>query len=108
MVPIEVPIAVATNAEMMKMPAKMNCWGTKVRPRLAVASTPPIADATPENAPASRKITTMIIVLASAAPLQKVSIRYSRLRSLPPMHRQTSRAAISAAVRGICLKESPP
>ena len=106
MVPMEVPMAVAINAEIRNRPANINWVGTRLRPRFAVACTPPMAFATPEKAPASRNTMIMIIVPWLLMPLQKVSMRYSRLRSLPPMH--TSSAPTRAAIRGTCLKESPP
>ena len=52
MVPIEVPVAVPINAEIIKMPAVRYWAGTKLIPRFTVASRPPIAAATAENAPA--------------------------------------------------------
>ena len=54
MVPMEVPVAVPIKAEMMNTPAARNCTGIRERPRLTVASRPPMAAATPEKAPASR------------------------------------------------------
>ncbi len=53
-VPIEVPIAVATKAEMTNSPGRMRLAGSSAKPRFTVASTPPVALATAAKAPASR------------------------------------------------------
>ena len=53
MVPMEVPVAVPMKAEIMNMPAVRYCGAMTERPRLTVASRPPMAPATAENAPAS-------------------------------------------------------
>ena len=54
MVPIEVPIAVAMNAEIRKIPGRIILVGIADRPRFTVASTPPEALATAAKAPANR------------------------------------------------------
>jgi len=53
-VPMEVPIAVAINAEMRNRPGSRNQPGISDRPSATVASTPPVALATVAKAPASR------------------------------------------------------
>ena len=52
MVPMEVPVAVPMKAAMTNRPAARNWTGTRLRPRLTVASRPPISAATVANAPA--------------------------------------------------------
>ena len=52
MVPMEVPVAVPMNAEITNTPAARKCTGMTLRPRFTVASTPPMALATVEKAPA--------------------------------------------------------
>ena len=54
MVPMEVPVAVPIKAEIINTPAARKWTGIKDRPRFTVESRPPMAAATPENAPASR------------------------------------------------------
>ena len=56
MVPIDVPMAVAIKAVIRNKPGSTNDGGIILRPRLTVASTPPIALATLAKPPASRKI----------------------------------------------------
>ena len=52
MVPMEVPVAVPMNAEITNTPAARKWTGMTLRPRFTVASTPPMALATVEKAPA--------------------------------------------------------
>ena len=52
MVPTEVPVAVPKKAEMTNTPAASSSTGIRERPRLTVASTPPMVFATVEKAPA--------------------------------------------------------
>jgi len=53
-VPIDVPIAVETIEDMIKSPGRINELGIIERPALTTASTPPLALATDEKAPARR------------------------------------------------------
>ena len=52
MVPTDVPVAVPRKAEITNMPATRSSTGMTARPRLTVASTPPMLLATVEKAPA--------------------------------------------------------
>jgi hypothetical protein len=54
MVPMEVPMEVATKAVITKSPGSTRDSGTTLRPKFTVASTPPTALATLAKAPASR------------------------------------------------------
>ena len=52
MVPIEVPVAVPMKAEITNTPAVRSWTGITLSPRFTVESTPPMALATVEKAPA--------------------------------------------------------
>ncbi|CJV99103.1 Uncharacterised protein [Streptococcus pneumoniae] len=82
-VPMEVPIANEINAPITKMPATINPCGKIDNAKLTVESTPPIPFAVSENAPASTKIRTIIIISGFPAPLAnrstftlKLSLRF--------------------------------
>ena len=77
MVPIDVPVAVPMNAEMMNTPAARKCTGIIESPRFMVASRPPISPATVENAPASRNIISMVRTSTFAAPFENRAKRSS-------------------------------
>ncbi len=54
MVPMEVPMAVATKDEMTNSPGSTSRCGTNDSPRFTVDSTPPMSEATEAKPPASR------------------------------------------------------
>ena len=53
-VPTDVPVATAINADIINIPPVMYLAGITDNPRFTVASTPPIAFATEANAPANK------------------------------------------------------
>ena len=71
-VPIDVPVAVPRKADMMNIPAVISEAGMMDIPKLTVASTPPIALATAEKAPASRNIMSMFMISSLAAPFANI------------------------------------
>ena len=80
-VPIDVPVAVPRNAAIMNIPAVISDAGIMDTPKLTVASTPPMAFATAENAPASRNIISMFIMSSLAAPLAN-TLKFSLMPAL--------------------------
>ena len=93
-VPIEVPVATARKEEMIKTPAVTKRAGIRESPRLTVASTPPIAPAVEEKAPASRKIISIVMIPSSPAPLAKIE-NFSLI--LPLLIRNATSTAIEIA-----------
>ena len=71
-VPTDVPIETEINPAIMNSPTTTKWGGSNDKLNCTVASTPPIALATPENAPANKKIMTIIIILSWPAPLQNI------------------------------------
>ena len=74
MVPTEVPIAIEMIHAMMNRPGIANPAGITSRSMFAVLSAPPEALATPLNAPASRKMNSMIVILSSPMPFAQAVI----------------------------------
>ena len=64
---------------MMKMPGRTMLAGSSFRPRLEAEDTAPMAFATPEKMPASRKMKNIRISVSSPPPLQKLVTRSSKL-----------------------------
>ena len=73
-VPMLVPIAVEMKAPMRKSPGRIMDGGRRERPKLTVAFTPPMAEATDAKPPARRKIMHMVMMLISPAPDRKTAI----------------------------------
>ena len=81
-VPMLVPIAVEMNAPMRNRPGRIMDGGSSESPKLTVAFTPPMAEATDANPPASRKIMHMVMMLISPTPERNTPIFLFR-SSLP-------------------------
>lgn len=77
-----VPIAVEMNAPMRNRPGRIMDGGSSESPKLTVAFTPPMAEATDANPPASRKIMHMVMMLISPTPERNTPIFLFR-SSLP-------------------------
>ena len=72
-VPTDVPIETEINPAMINNPTTTKLGGKMDKLKLTVASTPPMAFATPEKAPANKKIMTIMIIFSFPAPLQKIA-----------------------------------
>ena len=95
MVPMEVPMEMDIKQPIIKRPTTINCGGMMESPRFTVLSTPPAAVTIPENAPATRKISTMVMMFTSPAPLATISslsLKESFLFCRNPMNRAIRKA----------------
>ena len=81
-VPTEVPIDTDIKHPIINNPVTKRFDGSIDKLKFTVESTPPIALATLENAPASKNIITIKIILESPAPLQNIFIFSSKLTFL--------------------------
>ena len=77
-VPTLVPIAMEIRQAIRKSPGTANLPGMMLRSRLAVLEAPPASEAIPLNAPAIRKINSMITMLSSPIPLAQIWIFSSK------------------------------
>ena len=68
-VPTLVPIAMEIRLAITNSPGIASCPGMMLRSRLAVLAAPPACWAIPPNAPAARKMKSMIVMLSSPMPL---------------------------------------
>ena len=78
-VPTLVPIAMEMMHAITKMPGTARLPGMTLSSMFAVLSTPPAALAMPENAPAMRKINSMMVMLSSPMPWAQKWIFSSKL-----------------------------
>ena len=62
------------NPPMRNSPGRIMDGGSRDNPKLTVAFTPPMAEATDANPPASRKIMHMVMMLISPTPERKTAI----------------------------------
>ena len=67
-VPIDVPMESEMKQPITNSPTTMRLGGITESPKLTVLSTPPAAVTIPENAPATRKIRTIVMIFTSPAP----------------------------------------
>ena len=72
-VPIDVPIDMDIKHPIKNRPTIMYFAGSIDNPKLTVLSTPPAALTIPENAPATKNIKIIVMILTSPAPLAIIS-----------------------------------
>lgn len=95
-VPVDVPIAIEMKAAMTNRPLNRSEGGSNVNAALTVASIAPIASATLENAPASKKMNTMMRMLGFPAPW---ATRSTVWVTLPFVIIAATMTAIKAAIK---------
>ena len=91
-------MAVPIKAEITNTPAARKWTGTTLSPRFTVESTPPMALATVEKAPARMKMMSMVKTFSLAAPLAKTA-NFSSMLPLP-MQKASSTAMNMAVTEG--------
>ena len=99
-VPQEVPIAIEMIHAMINSPGTAKLAGMMSSSIYAVLSAPPDAFATPEKAPARRKMNSMIVMLSSPIPFAQAVIFSSKGRSLF-CTKATARAIMNATTTDV-------
>src|SRR5699024_216055 len=102
-VPILVHIDNERKKQIINIQLKIRLPERNVKPRFTVESTAPIELATPENAPDSKKMTTIITTFSCAAPF-KYADSLSLNGSFKYKNNPATEAIIAATVIGIALK----
>src|SRR5699024_5608925 len=102
-VPVDVPMEMEMKQQTMNSPTSSRLLGSSASPRFTVESTAPMPSATLENAPASRKMSTMSMIFSFPAP-RVMMPTFSFSGSFGLMHKATMMAMMSATGIGIAVK----